>query len=174
MRPTLLAALLLAVSSAAVAAPLKALIIDGQNNHDWRPTTPNIKKLLEETGLFQIDVATTPPKGGDFTAFHPKFSDYAVVISNYNGDPWSDATKADFVSYVRGGGGFVSVHAADNSFPEWKEFNEMIGVGGWGNRNEKWGSWLYWTDGKMALDPSPGKGGHHGDRHEFIVTTRAP
>jgi type 1 glutamine amidotransferase len=163
---------LAAVASAA--APLKALIVDGQNNHDWRPTTPHIKKVLEETGLFQVDVATTPPKGGDLTAFRPKFADYAVVISNYNGEPWADATKADFTAYVRGGGGFVAVHAADNAFPEWKEYNEMIGVGGWGGRNEKSGPWLHWADGKIALDSTPGRGGHHGDRHEFTVTTRAP
>src|SRR5262245_26088229 len=127
MRPTLLAALFLAVSAAVTAAPLKALIVDGQNNHAWQPTTPHLKKLLEETGLFAVDVATTPPKGGDMSAFHPKFSDYAVVISNYNGDAWPADTKAAFVAYVRGGGGFVSVHAADNAFPDWPEFNEMIG-----------------------------------------------
>jgi type 1 glutamine amidotransferase len=174
MRRVFLLTLFVAFSAVASAAPLRALIVDGQNNHDFRPTTPNLKKLLEATGLFQVDVATTPPKGGDLTTFHPKFSDYAVVVSNYNGEPWSDAAKADFAAYVRNGGGFVAVHAADNAFPEWKEFNEMIGVGGWGNRDEKSGAWLYWTDGKPALDPSPGKGGHHGDRHEFVVTTRAP
>ncbi|MHC4203999.1 MAG: 3-keto-disaccharide hydrolase, partial [Planctomycetota bacterium] len=29
--------------------PLKALIVDGQNNHDWKGTTPGLKSLLEET-----------------------------------------------------------------------------------------------------------------------------
>src|SRR6266536_2318825 len=54
------AGLLLAVS--VHAAPKKALIVDGQNNHAWKETTPVLKKLLEETGLFTVDVTTTPPK----------------------------------------------------------------------------------------------------------------
>jgi type 1 glutamine amidotransferase len=174
MRPLFASLFFTLFALIANAAPLKALIVDGQNNHDFHPTTPNLKRLLEETGLFQVEVATTPAKGGDMATFHPKFSDYAVVVSNYNGEPWAAATKADFAAYVRNGGGFVSVHAADNAFPEWPEYNEMIGVGGWGNRSEKSGPWLHWADGQIALDDSPGRGGHHGDRHEFLVVTRAP
>jgi uncharacterized protein len=160
--------------STMTAAPMKALIVDGQNNHDWNYSTPNLKKILEETGLFSVDVASTPAKGGDMKTFRPKFSDYAVVISNYNGEAWSEDTRTAFVAYVRGGGGFVSVHAADNAFPEWKEYNQMIGVGGWGNRSEKSGPWLHWEDGKIVRDATPGRGGSHGDRHEFQVVTRAP
>ena len=158
----------------AAAAPLKVLLIDGQSNHDWRSTTPHLKKILEETGLFQVEVATSPVKAGDMSSFHPKFSDYAVVLTSYNGDPWPEETKAALVAFVRGGGGFVVVHAADNSFPEWPEYNEMIGVGGWGDRNEKWGPRLYWEDGKIVRDDSPGRGGSHGDRHNFQIITRAP
>lgn len=154
-------------------AQLKALIIDGQNNHDWRSTTPHLKKVLEDTGVFTVDVATSPSKDGDKSSFRPKFSGYAVVISNYNGEPWSVETKAALVNYVRGGGGFVSVHAANNSFPEWKEYNEMIGVGGWGDRNEKWGPRLYWEE-KLVRDASPGRGGSHGDQHAFQMITRSP
>ncbi len=74
-------------------------------------------------------MATTPGKSEDMSKFSPKFSDYNVVVSNYNGEPWSEQTSADFANYVRGGGGFVSVHAADNSFPNWADYNRMIGVG---------------------------------------------
>ena len=42
----------------------KALLIDGQNNHDYKATTPHLKKVIEETGLFTVDIATTP-KGKD-------------------------------------------------------------------------------------------------------------
>src|SRR4051812_16276829 len=70
------------------APPVKALIIDGQNNHDYKATTPHLKKIIEETGLFTVDVATTP-KGKDLSSFKPNFSDYKVIISNYNGEPWS-------------------------------------------------------------------------------------
>ena len=46
--------------SALAAAPMKALIIDGQNNHGaWPKTTVMMKSYLEETGLFTVDVART-------------------------------------------------------------------------------------------------------------------
>ena len=40
---------------------LSALIVDGQNNHDWPSTTPLLMKMLEDSGLFRVDVATSPP-----------------------------------------------------------------------------------------------------------------
>jgi type 1 glutamine amidotransferase len=156
-----------------VQAALPVLIVDGQNNHDYTSTTPHLKKLLEETGLFTVEVATTPPKGGDMAAFKPVFSKYRVIVSNYNGESWSPETQKAFVDYVRNGGGFVSVHAADNAFPEWPEYNQMIGVGGWGGRNEKSGPYLRWRDGKFVRDDvTKGTGGSHGQQHPFLMETR--
>ena len=112
---------------------IKALIIDGQNNHDWKKTTPVLKAALESCGRFTVDVATAPQKMDDFK---PDFGRYGVVVSNYNGAEWPEATRKAFEEYVSNGGGFVSVHAADNSFPKWAEYNKMIGVGGWGGRDK--------------------------------------
>ncbi len=167
--------LLFAVATVALAAPTtKVLIIDGQNNHAWRETTPVLKRLLEETGLFQVDVATTPEKGGDMSTFKPDFAAYKVVVSNYNGDDWSKETEAAFEKYVREGGGFVSYHAADNSFPKWQAYNEMIAVGGWGGRTEKDGSMIRFRDGKAVLENKPGRAGHHGKRLAYLITIRDP
>jgi uncharacterized protein len=163
--------LLLSLVAVASAAPMKALILDGQNNHDWKASTPHLKEILEETGLFTVDVATTPPKGGDMSSYRPRFSDYAVVVSNYNGESWTEQTKSSLIGFVRGGGGFVVLHAADNAFPNWKEYNEMIGLGGWEGRNEKSGPWVYW-DQKIIRDTSPGKGGDHGNIHPFKIVIR--
>ena len=60
-----------------------------------------------------------------------------MILSNYNGLSWPTETKKSFVKYIQNGGNLVVIHAADNSFPDWKEFNEMIGLGGWAGRNEK-------------------------------------
>jgi hypothetical protein len=49
-------------ASASAESKLKALIVDGQNNHNWKATTPPLKALLEETGRFTVDVATTSPR----------------------------------------------------------------------------------------------------------------
>lgn len=161
------------LTSVASAEPLKALIVDGQNNHGvWPTTTKMMKKYLEETGLFSVDVATTAPKGTDDN-FKPDFKKYAVVISNYNGDAWPAETKQAFVDYVKNGGGFVVVHAANNSFGDWKEYNEMIGLGGWGGRSEASGPYVYINaDGKLVRDESKGRGGNHGSQHPFQIIVR--
>lgn len=107
-----------------------------------------------------------------WTSWHPKFKDFDVIVSNYNGDLWPADARHDFVEFVRGGGGFVAVHAANNSFPEWPEYNEMIGIGGWGGRSEKSGPYVRFRDGQIVKDTSPGPGGGHGARHEFVIELR--
>ncbi len=154
--------------------PLKALIIDGQNNHDWRNTTPLLRQPLEETGLFAVDVATSPPGGQDMSGFRPPFADYDVLVMNYNGADWPEETQRDLEQYMAGGGGMIIVHAASNSFPRWEAYNEMIGLGGWGGRNEKSGPWVYWKDGEFVRDHSPGRGGSHGRQFPVQVTVREP
>ena len=110
----------------------------------------------------------------NFSAFKPEFANYKVVVSNYNGDSWPATVKQAFEEFVRKGGGFVSYHAADNSFPEWLEYNKMIAIGGWGNRDEKSGDLFYLHEGKVVRDPKPGKAGSHGARIAFKITTRDP
>ena len=151
---------------------LKALIVDGQNNHDWEATTPILKKLLEETGLFTVDVATSPASKQPMDSFKPDFARYDVVVSNYTGDEWPKETQQALVEYMENGGGLVIYHAADNAFPKWKEWNEMIALGGWGGRNEQSGPMVRYRDGKVVLDNSPGRGGSHGPQHAFQVITR--
>jgi uncharacterized protein len=150
----------------------KALLITGQNNHDWKTSSPILKTILDETGLFSTDILTTPPQGGDMTKFDPDFSKYRLVVLDYNGDSWTDKTNSAFVSFVKNGGGVVVYHAADNSFPKWKEYNEMTGLGGWGDRSEKDGPYVYYKDNKLTVDTTAGPGGTHGKRREFIVRTR--
>jgi type 1 glutamine amidotransferase len=163
--------LLISLCCPAAEPMLKALIIDGQNNHNWQATTPLLKKHLEDSGLFMVDVSTTPPSG-DLSGFKPDFGAYNVVVSNYNGAEWPEETERAFEKYMREGGGLVIVHAADNAFPQWRAYNEMIGLGGWGGRNEKSGPYLRLRDGQFIRDPSPGGGGSHGTQHPFLVVIR--
>lgn len=152
-----------------------ALIVDGQSNHSvWPTTSQYLKGYLEETGLFTVDIATTPPEGGDMDRYRPPFGNYDLVVSNYNGEPWGAAAMADFEAFVRGGGAFVSVHSANNAFPEWLEYNRMIGIGGWGDRTERHGPYIRLRDGDFVEDHTPGIGGSHGVRHEFTIDIRDP
>jgi len=175
-------ALLLAVAavlsfslSASAAEKLKALIIEGQNNHgNWPQTSQMMKSYLQESGRFEVDIARTAPKGTD-PDFTPDFEKYDVVVSNYNGAPWPQQTQQAFVDYVKGGGGFVVVHAANNAFGNWDEYNRIIGLGGWGGRNEKSGPYVYFNEqGELVRDDSQGRGGHHGPQHPFQIVVRNP
>jgi hypothetical protein len=153
------------------------MILDGESGgpyHAWQETTPYLKRMLGDAGIFQVDVVTAPAKGGDFAAFKPDWSKYQVVVWNYDApdDRWPDSLKASFEQYVRNGGGFVSVHAADNAFPKWKAFNEMIGVGGWRGRDVTVGPHFYYQDGKPESDTNPGPTGMHGQRLPFKVVDR--
>lgn len=168
---------------------VKALIVDGQSSiyhKDWAERTALMKQMLEDAGIFTVDVATSPAIGEDNSQFLPTFSDYDVVIVNYEGDYWSDAMQKAFEAYISGGGGLVTVHATDNAFPDWVAWNEMIGVGGWGrrteenggvirNRDETDGVYLRLRDGEWVRDPSyTGRAGSHGNRHRFKLEAQAP
>ena len=155
---------------------IRVLIIDGQNNHKWEKTTPILKKIYESNEKFSVEVSTTPGKKAEkkeWESWRPDFTKYDLVVSNYNGHMWPGGVRKGFVDFVKNGGGFVTVHAADNAFALWPEYNEMIGLGGWEKRTEASGPYVYYKDGKQVTDTSKGKGGTHGPQHEFIVTNRA-
>lgn len=147
--------------------PIKALIVSGQNNHNWQVSHVAIKKILDNSGMFLTDIALTEPAGGDMSKFQPDFKAYDVVVLDYNGDRWPETTDAAFLQYVKDGGGVIVYHAADNAFADWEEFNRIIALGGWEGRNEKSGPYCYLRNGKLILDNTPGNGGSHGQQREY-------
>lgn len=199
--------------SASTRPRLKALIVDGQNNHGiWPKTTVMMKDYLEQTGMFDVDVARTRfvwqgphndgdpnlgeekrkklldayPIGGDSLFeqtdkptidpdFKPDFSKYDVVVSNFGwtAAPWPAETQKALEDFIHAGGGLVVVHAADNSFPEWREYNRMIAMGAWGDRNEKDGPYVYYDgNNNLVRDTTAGPAGSHGRQYEFVITLR--
>ncbi len=169
---------------------IKVLIVDGQNNHNWQATTPHLKKFLEESRRFVVDVATSPqrpkaPQGKqvdpdeskkyneEMAKFRPDFAKYDVVLSNYNGDRWPERTRKELEEYVADGKGLVIIHAANNAFGDWKEYNSMIGMG-W--RDAKFGDRLTFDDPgrEIRVERGQGPGAGHGAQHPFVVTVRNP
>lgn len=122
--------------------PIKTLIISGQNNHDWQRSTPYTWLLLQQTGRFDVTVATQP----DLELTHASaFDSIDLIISDYNGPIWADTVKANFEAAIAGGTGLVILHAADNSFDGWEAYEKMVG--------------LLWREGTG-----------HGKFHEFPVS----
>jgi type 1 glutamine amidotransferase len=156
---------------------IRVLLLDGQSAgpyHNWKLTTPVLKTELEETGLFQVTVLTAPQSGEDFSNFKPELSNYQVIVSNLDAPNWPADLRTKFEQFVSDGGGLVVVHAADNAFPDWPAYNEMIGIGGWRSRNESAGPMWYINDGKLISDASPGSAGAHGARLPFQIKTQHP
>ena len=152
--------------------PHKALIVTGHNNHKWDVSSVVYKQILEQTGLFSVDMAIRPPLDKETEIFNPNFNQYDVVFLDYNGAPWPAETQNAFVHYVKSGGGVVLVHAANNAFGDWPEYLDIIGIGGWGGRDETDGPYIYWQDGEIVRDMTPGEAGGHGPQHEFQVINR--
>lgn len=154
---------------------IKALIITGQNSHKWEVSHVAIKQILENSGLFTVDVSVSPGIGGNMFNFKPDFASYQLIVLDYNGDRWTAETENSFLNFVEKGGGVVIYHAANNAFRHWKEYNRIIGFGGWENRNETDGPYIYMRDNQLVYDgETPGCGGSHGPQHEFVLNCGNP
>ena len=110
--------------------------------------------------------------GKVWESWNPEFTGFDVVILNYNGLNWNDSTKANFVDYVKSGGGVFLVHAANNGFRDWGEFNDIIGMG-WRPAPSGKAIKIDSESGKTYWDKEAGNSGH-GSKHAFQVTVREP
>ncbi|MCX7048577.1 MAG: ThuA domain-containing protein, partial [Candidatus Sumerlaeota bacterium] len=194
----LLAAAALIPQGSQAADKINVLIIDGQNNHGWKATTPVIKEMLLKTGRFNVDVLTSPDKAPsdkaekgkpapdpqqiaeakkklkeEWAKFRPDFSKYQVVFSNYNGENWPDEVNKAFEKYMQDGGGLVVYHAANNAFTGWAEWAKMVGL--------LWSGPQYGEritldeNGKEVRTPKgEGPGAGHGPQHPYEVVVRDP
>ena len=138
------------------AKPVKVLIVTGDHGHNWKETTPHLKKLLTDAG-HEVDVTERPRL--DLLA--PNLKKYDVLLFNYRNTPkgaadnpdsvWSDDNKRAFVEAIHDGKGLVVYHHASAAFTGTTEFErefEKLSAGGWR------------------------KQGNHGKMHEFTVTPR--
>lgn len=152
------------------------LFITGQNNHDWERTTPLLQGILNDSGLFDVTLSLTPPKGADpesWDAWRPEFSAFDVVFLNYNGEMWPEEVRTAFTNYIRGGGGALAQHASNNPFTGWAEFEEMVGLL-W--RDSDFGERLYLDEAGngVRVPAGEGPGAGHGRLHNWQITTRDP
>ncbi len=159
-------------------AKLRVLIVDGFSNHDWQQNTLLLRGILASAGGFAVDVSTMPPVGSAaWSAWRPHFENYDAVIQTCNdiGAPqtkkpaWPEAVKADFVNYVRNGGGVYIYHSAENAFVGWKDYEEIVGLC-W--RTADYGAALQLTASGEAkrIPAGTGRATGHGPRGDVLVT----
>ncbi len=132
----------------AKAAKVQVLIIAGQNGHDWKATTPVLRKILEDTGRFEVRVTE------EFRGAAPEtLAPYDVVILNYFDKKkpelrWGERADAALINFVKAGKGVVVYHFATAAFDGWTDYEKLSG-GNWRPSN-----------------------GHHSARHDFEVTVK--
>src|SRR4051794_8003356 len=114
-------AVALIATSPMIAAPaqnkISVLIVDGMNNHDWPRGTKLLKDILDSSGLFTVDVSTSPTNKNapaeEWAKWRPDFAKYQVVVNNFNGGyktndtHWPREVEKAFEDYVANGGGVV-------------------------------------------------------------------
>ncbi|HZO89057.1 MAG TPA: ThuA domain-containing protein [Chthonomonadaceae bacterium] len=138
--PLLVLALALSALGARQAPPkIQVLILTGQHGHNWRETTPRLREILENTGRFEVRVTEEPTGAGPET-----FAKYDVLLLHYRGPRWGERTEKALLDFVSGGKGLIVYHHADSAFPDWPEYDKLIGA-----------AWR--------------QGAGHGPRHEFTV-----
>jgi len=127
--PTALAALTLAAPARAQVADLlpgqsRVLVITGASNHHWEFTSRELVEMLAGSGKFRVDQTSDPAAT---LADAEVLARYQALVLDYNGPRWGEQAEQNFVEAVRGGTGVVVVHAADNAFPGWVEYEQIVG-----------------------------------------------
>ena len=155
--PKMVAVVALLASCALAQKPVRVLIVSGENDHEWRLTTPLLERALENAGRF--DFRTTESFAG---ATEKTLASYDALLIHYHGPRWGAETEAAVEKFVRSGKGLVALHGASYAFggfevktpgfqptgivePIWPEWRKMIGA--------------WWRELKNG----------HGQRHTFQV-----
>ena len=153
--------------------PVPVLIVDGFSNHDWKQTSAVTKQILENSGLFKVDITTVPTDSMQQKAWKPAFGKYAVIIQNTNniqnpGLRWPRSAELQLESYVNNGGGLYVLHSANNAYPHWKEYDKMIGLG-WRPATTGYALEIDSNKNIIRIPPGEGKSTGHGARFNAII-----
>jgi hypothetical protein len=132
---------------------LQVLVLTGYNstpNHDWRAYVPELRRILERSGRFEVRVVEEPAGMTRDT-----LAGYDVLLLDYSnyiaarGRDWPEVTRRAYLEFLENGGGTVALHAACGSFQAWPEYRRSLGI----------------ADQRTI---------GHGPYHTFAVEVRAP
>jgi type 1 glutamine amidotransferase len=152
---------------------IPVLIVDGFSNHDWKQTTKLTRWILEESGLFNVEVSTIPMDSAERAGWLPEFAKYSVVIQNTNNinQPdlrWPLPAEKSLEKYVASGGGLYILHSANNAFPHWAEYDKMIGLG-WRPKAVGYALEIDWDKNIIRHKPGEGESTGHGERFNALI-----
>jgi type 1 glutamine amidotransferase len=126
---------------------IQTLIITGQQmGHDWKAVTPELRKALEATGLFEVRITEEFRGAGPET-----LAPYQLVVLNSQtrpADRWGERADQALLDFVSSGKGLVLFHFAAAAFNGWEEYEKLSGCN--------------WRPNQ----------GHHSAAHDFVVDIR--
>lgn len=108
---------------------IRTLLLSGANNHEWRVTTPILKQMLEQSKKFDVEVTERP---AEMLADEHGLDSWQLILSDYNGPDWGEPAKSNFLRAIGSGVGIAFLHASNNCFQGWEEYEKMLGYG-WRN-----------------------------------------
>ena len=148
---------------------MKILIITGRSNHNWIIGIHNLKKIFKELDGCEVKVDFKYIFRHKINSYVPNYNNYNVIVFDYNGPELNRKSQIAFEQYMAGGGGLIVYHSGGNAFPLWEEYNRMIGIAGWGNRDYRYGHEIYISDRKIRFSDNTGIAGYHGRIHSFYI-----
>jgi uncharacterized protein len=127
---------------------IQTLIITGQQmGHNWKAVTPELRKVLEDTGLFEVRITEEFRGAGPET-----LAPYSLVVLNYQDrqpdQRWGDRADQALLEFVRSGKGLVMFHFSVAAFNGWEDYEKLSGCN--------------WRPNQ----------GHHSAAHDFTVDIR--
>jgi type 1 glutamine amidotransferase len=126
MKHRLLICLLLCISTATLTAKNKVLIFSKTAGFHHASIPAGITAIMKLGNENNFDVDTTID-AAKFT--YDNLKQYAAVIFlSTTGDVLNDTQQAAFEKYIRGGGGFVGIHAATDTEYGWPWYGDLVGA----------------------------------------------
>ena len=120
-----------------------------------------------------ISSAPATTNQDSLSKWEPDFNKYDVIIQNSNNINDTALRRPrkveiELENYVSSGGGLYILHSANNAFPHWIAYDEMIGLG-W--RSKETGFALEVDSNKNIIRIPPGTGSHtsHGKRFDALI-----
>ena len=138
---------------------IRVLILSGRNNHDWRTTTPFLRKILVASGRFDVRVEEEP---AGITA--ATLAAYDVLVIDYEGPRWGEVTEKAVENFVKQGKGLVAVHGANYTFTGLEVLADNHQPSGL--KQAPWPEYLQMVGGWWTLGPPKSA---HAPRHCFTV-----
>jgi type 1 glutamine amidotransferase len=108
--------------------PIRTLLVSGANNHDWEWTAPEVARALTETGRFDVTITYEPGKALAEAPQLAAAGKLQLIVLDYNGPRWGEAAEKGFLQAVESGVGVSVLHAANNAFPGWNDYERMVGL----------------------------------------------